>query len=151
MNPSIDAYFASVYTASVFAFTIGVYSSRYYSMSNKCLCGDCRYIAYHDVSTRRWFTRTIAASLIFVNSSSASAVMNEIHGQNIDSFSTIYMHVDVIYDFVWTWQYAASRSVSPTKMSFNIHLSYIHTTMWRTHMSLKSGLPIYLPILLWVC
>ena len=78
-------------------------------------------------------------------------VPNVSHIQIRAIFSTIYMHVDVIYDFVWTWQYAASRSVSPTKMSFNIHLSYIHTNMWRTHMSLKSGLPIYLPILLWVC
>ena len=130
MNPSIDAYFASVYTASVFAFTIGVYSSRYYSMSNKCLCGDCRYIAYHDVSTRRSFTRTIAASLIFVNSSSASAVMNEIHGQNIDSFSTIYMHVDVVCKFAWTHWYADSRSVFTIKMLFDNYLICMAAVMW---------------------
>ena len=80
-NLSIDTSFDMVSNARGSACTVVVKYSRYYSLGNKCLCGDHGSIASHNVSTRRSLPRYIYTSLIVVYSYGASVVSNEVTGR----------------------------------------------------------------------
>ena len=81
--------------------------------------------------TRRSFPRSIYASLIVVYSSGAGVVPNGILRKINARFSTISMHVDTIWEFVWIFWYVAPRSVFPIKMDFGGHLRRMNSIMWR--------------------
>ena len=66
---------------------------------NNCPCGDWSSDAYHDVSIRRSFPKSIAALLMFVYSSSAGMVPNGSRRYRNASLTTIAMHVDDISSF----------------------------------------------------
>ena len=76
------------------------------------------FVASYYVSTSRLFKRLTDASLMVVYSSGAGVVTNGRLRQRKASFPTITMHVDAICVFVWTRQYASSRSVFPIRMRF---------------------------------
>ena len=71
MNSFIEAYFSSIFTASWSALASGSESGRQSSLGSKCQCGDCRFVASHDVSARRSLPRSIYVSLVVVYSAGA--------------------------------------------------------------------------------
>ena len=54
--------------------TNGMDSGRYLSVGSNCLCGECIYNIYHDVSKRMSFPRSIADFLMYVYSFGSGVV-----------------------------------------------------------------------------
>ena len=122
INPSIEASFALVSTSSSYAWTSGSCNGWYYSSLISCLWGDWSSIAYHNLSLRRSFTRSIV-SLLTVVYSAGMAVIMKIKWRNSRSiFYTMAIHVDGIYAFAWMWWYAAPISALPIKIIFDGYL-----------------------------
>ena len=74
MDPTIEASFASIFNGRWSALTIGSEAGRHSSLGSKYIWGDYRFVASHDVSKRRSFTRSISASLMVVYSASEGVV-----------------------------------------------------------------------------
>ena len=91
---------------------------------------------------RRFFPRSIAASMMVVYYAGAGVVQKGRHRQRNDSFTTIEMHVAAICAFAWTCRYAVLRSIFPITMRFDGHLMRMAAIMWnilRRHNPYKHG------------
>ena len=65
-----------------------------------------------------------------VCSTGAGVVPKGRRRQRKASFTTISMHGDTIYVFAWTFQYAASRSIFPIRMIFEVRFMHMAAIMW---------------------
>ena len=67
---------------------------------------------------------------MLIYSAVEGVVLKGRHRKRKASLHTIAMHVDAIYVFAWTRQYAASRSFFLIRMRFEGHLMSMSAIMW---------------------
>ena len=130
INPSIEAYFASISTATWSDLTSGSEVGRYSSLGIKCCWVGYRLVASHDVSARRSFPRLVSSSMMVLYSSGEDSVPKGRRRHRNASFPTIAMHVATICVFAWTRPYAALRYFFPIRILFEGHLMRMDAIVW---------------------
>ena len=130
MNTSIEVSFALMSTARWYTWTSGYEGGRYSSLGSNCLCVDWRSFVSHVMSVRISLPRCVSASMMVVYSTGAVVVPKGKHMQRKANMTTIMMHVDAIFVFMWMHRYAASRSVFTIRMRFEGHLILMAAIMW---------------------
>ena len=129
-NLPIEAFFASMSTASLPAWTSGSCTGWYSSSLSSCTWGDWSYVASHDFLLMISFTRSIASFLTVVYSTGTGVVKKGKRRNRREELSMMEIHVDAIRLLMCMWRYAASRSVFLTRIIFYGHLIHMAAIMW---------------------